>query len=237
MAGAAAATYTTGDDNNGIAVLADDLARSDLTGSNQTPKPSTGGASPEYVSSETMWKILIIVGLIVAIVALILGAVALGYWATNNGSNNAPTLYAYTTKDQVTFGNTTSGQVLVMLASASSLVTLPLSDADGGIAYIVATSGKIRRLYVTLTNVTLTTEDTTPTVTATVYRAVNGSETWETTDLTAEETVNGAATFYTFSNTATSVSVDAGDRLAVVLTAGEGANDTIQCNVAVSFAG
>jgi len=201
-------------------------------------KESSALTAGTTVSSETMWKILIIIAFIVAIVALILGAVALGYWATHNSSSdNSPQLYAYTTKDEVKFGNETSGQVLVMLASSSSLVTPPLSDADGGIAYIVANGGKIRRLYVALTNLTLTTEDTTPTVTATVYRALNGSQSWESTELSAEEVVNDGATFYTFSNTATSVSVDAGDRLAVVLTAGEGANDTVQCNVAVSFSG
>jgi len=188
------------------------------------------GADSSYI-----WKILLVFITIIAIVALILGAYATAKFSSSD-MNNARTLqpFQYTSINAISIGNATSGSELILLSAGSKSYTPVYSDSDGG-AFIVTASGTLQNLYVSLSAVQLKTAETTPTVTVTIARASSGEASFTETALVAQQIVDDSADFFPFFNKTDKVTVSAGDRLVVLVSAGSASDDTVTANISASF--
>jgi hypothetical protein len=229
-----------GDNDN----LPTDLPDVDLE-ADKTP-PSIPTQKPKSKSNPSLIETtipketgLLYVALCIALVALILGAIALGFYAnqSSNPSGNV-SIQLFASGAPVTIGNTGPNSNIVLFNGTSRTFFPPLDDGDGGIGSVVPITCTVQRLYVTLSNLTINSSGTTPVVTATIYRAAEGTMTWVASDVNCSVTTSESTSYYEMSALPTSIlNVSPGDRLALVLTAGSSSTniDTVTVSVGAGY--
>jgi hypothetical protein len=174
---------------------------------------------------------LSILAMVLAIIALIIAAVAIALATTNSVSNLSNVFFVpLSSNASVVIGNTGVNSSIALLSSSSRAFEPPIADTDGGFYYVVTRSAQARNLFIVLTQALVAVPNTTPTAVFTVYKAVIGSEDWLPTALSTSAVISDSQ-FYQFQNTTDKVNFNAGDRFAVICSAGVVPAQTISCYV------
>jgi hypothetical protein len=164
----------------------------------------------------------LVIAIVIIFTALILSIVAI---TQQKSSQCGTTIVSLSSFSSVNIGYTGTDSQVILAASAAKKFTPAFSDVDSyGCFFLCTQTAEVKNLFATISNTSVIVSDTAPTVTFAVWKAESGSLDWNITSLIAVQQVSESSPtgYYIFANTSSSFTVNAGDRLALIVSTDSG---------------